>query len=103
MYGWELRRTHWALKDVDLAKELAAKGIKLPSWARKGTPIINVSDHVFDVALSFPGEIREFVQNVASELEGLLGPDRITITRLNLQDRLWMNYCKISTETDQNL
>jgi len=30
--GWELNRTHWAVKDINLAKELKAKGISLPNW-----------------------------------------------------------------------
>jgi hypothetical protein len=72
---WELNRTHWAVKDVNLPKELHAIGIKLPSWSRAITKAVDISTHSFDVALSFPGEVRELVEAVASELEGLIGPN----------------------------
>jgi hypothetical protein len=75
--GWEMNRTHWAVKDVNLAQEIhRARGITLPSWvvgARKG---VNLADHIFDVALSFPGEARDYVEQVAAQLERLIGPDR---------------------------
>ncbi|MEM9446438.1 MAG: hypothetical protein AAGA18_13925 [Verrucomicrobiota bacterium] len=32
--GWELNRTHWAIKDVNLIAELAKKGIFLPTWVQ---------------------------------------------------------------------
>ena len=71
--GFELNRTHWAVKDVDLARELARKGIELPGWA--GTPRRNVDieRHRFEVALSFPGEQRSYVDRVAGELDDVLG------------------------------
>jgi hypothetical protein len=74
--NWELNRTHWALKDVDLAKELEAKGIELPAWTRSPRAGVDISTHYFDVALSFPGEVRDFVHAVALELERRLGPDK---------------------------
>lgn len=74
---WEMNRTHWAVKDVNLQQELlAARGIVLPAWvvgARKG---VNLNTHVFDAALSFPGEARAYVEQVAAALEHLIGPDR---------------------------
>jgi hypothetical protein len=74
---WELGRTHWALKNVNLAKELHSKlGIKLPDWAGNTGRTVDVAKTKFDVGLSFPGESREFVENVARELEGLIGPNR---------------------------
>lgn len=73
---WELNRTHWAVKDVDLPAELSRKGIILPRWAARTGPKINLMDHQFDVALSFPGEARSYVEQVAQHLERLLGPDR---------------------------
>jgi hypothetical protein len=36
--------------------------------------LIDINKHIFQVALSFPGEDRELVAAVASELERLLGP-----------------------------
>jgi len=73
---WEMNRTHWAVKDVNLQKELfGTRGIVLPRWvagARKG---VNLGSHVFDVALSFPGEARPYVEQIAAALEHLMGPD----------------------------
>jgi len=73
---WEMNRTHWAVKDVDLAKELHRHGITLPAWARSAGSIVDITKHQFDVALSFPGESRALVEEIASALEGRLGPDR---------------------------
>jgi len=72
---WELNRTHWALKKIDLAKELHPRGVVLPRWARSPYSK-DISTHQFDVALSFPGEVRTFVKDVALELERMLGPDK---------------------------
>ncbi|MGH1591337.1 TIR domain-containing protein [Methylobacterium phyllosphaerae] len=70
----EMNRTHWAVKEVNLVRELARKGIPLPSWTQ--SPRINISTHQFDVALSFPGEERALVEQIAAELEHNLGPER---------------------------
>jgi TIR domain len=72
---WEMNRTHWAVKDVNLPKELHARGILLPSWTRQATKTVDITKHGFAVALSFPGEVREIVQTVAQELEGRIGPN----------------------------
>ena len=73
--GWELGRTHWAVKDVDLAVELRRRGIVLPRWTT-GTPgTVDIRQHRFEVALSFPGEHRSYVERVASELKRKLGQD----------------------------
>ena len=69
---WELNRTHWAVKDVDLALELGRRGIVLPGWATTGGTI-DIRRHRFEVALSFPGEHRSYVERVAGELERELG------------------------------
>lgn len=71
---WEMNRSHWAVKEVSLSRELSKKGINLPGWTQRGR--VNILTHQFDVALSFPGEERELVKQIAGELEGLLGPDR---------------------------
>ena len=73
---WELHRNHWAVKNVNLPAELKRVGIALPHWAAQTGPSINLEDHLFDVALSFPGEDRDYVRQVAQHLERLLGPDR---------------------------
>jgi len=73
---WEMNRTHWAVKDINLPKELhAARGIVLPSWTRQVTKAVDISRHDFDVALSFPGEARAIVEQVAQELERRIGPN----------------------------
>ena len=71
----ELYRTHWAVKEVNLPKELHARGIALPSSIRDVTNAVDIAKHVFDVALSFPGESRPLVEKIAQELERRLGPN----------------------------
>jgi hypothetical protein len=72
---WEMNRTHWAVKKVDLAREVRSRGISLPYWASGLTKKADIRTHIFDVALSFPGEARELVEKVAAELESLIGPN----------------------------
>lgn len=72
---WEMNRTHWAVKDVNLAKELHKRGITLPNWTRSVSKAVDISTHKFDVALSFPGEVRPMVEEVARYLEQLIGPN----------------------------
>ena len=72
---WELNRTHWAIKKVDLAKELHSNNILLPEWANRERKSVDITKHHFDVALSFPGEIRSYVEPVVAELERIIGPN----------------------------
>lgn len=72
---WEMNRTHWAVKGIDLARELRLKGIILPHWARTATKAVDITTHQFDVALSFPGEIRDYIEPVVAELERNIGPN----------------------------
>jgi hypothetical protein len=72
---WELGRTHWAVKDVNLHRALHSKSIILPLWAREIKNTVDISTHSFDVSLSFPGEVRDFVEKVAAELESRIGPN----------------------------
>jgi len=71
----EMNRTHWAVKNVNLAQELHAKGVVIPHWARTTGRPINITKHNFKVGLSFPGEVRDYVEELAGELERLLGPN----------------------------
>lgn len=73
--GWELNRTHWAVKDINLPKELKVKGISLPNWTRNVAKSVDITTHVFDVALSFPGEVRPFIEKIVEELERNIGPN----------------------------
>lgn len=72
---WELNRTHWAVKNVDLSKELGALGVTLPAWAGGASRTVDLATHHFAVGLSFPGEARPLVKEVAAELQRRLGPD----------------------------
>ena len=71
---WELNRIHWAVMDVNQPKELQAKGIILPAWARDVSKAVDISTHSFEVSLSFPGEVRSLVEQIALELERRIGP-----------------------------
>ncbi len=71
---WEMNRRHWAIKDVNLPKELLTKNIRLPNWTRSEAKAVDITKHIFDVAFSFPGEVRGYVQSIASEVERALGP-----------------------------
>ncbi|HDZ71889.1 MAG TPA: TIR domain-containing protein [Aurantimonas coralicida] len=101
---WELNRTHWALKDVNLVEELNKAGFPLPAWVKGLKNLVNLDDHVFDVSLSFPGEIRSLVEEVSSHLERSLGPNmyfydnnyRSQLARPNLDLLLQSIYSKRS-------
>lgn len=66
---WEMNRTHWAIKDEDLLKVVAAAGL-IPA-NESGSPV-RVEDMHFKVALSFPGEHRDYVETVVRELQARL-------------------------------
>lgn len=70
---FEFHRTHWAIKNVDLPEILARAGISTPPSAFPRRPYVNLETHIFQVALSFPGEDRDLVQEIASRLEQRLG------------------------------
>lgn len=72
---WELARTHWAIKNVNLPRELHAKKITLPIWAFRDKELVDITKHIFEVAFSFPGEVREKVEEIAIEVEKALGPN----------------------------
>ncbi|MDK4740456.1 hypothetical protein PH547_16365 [Rhizobium sp. CNPSo 3464] len=71
---WEMNRTHWAVKDTNLPKELQRLGITLPSWTNPVGRAININSHRFDVGLSFPAEAMGLVAKVATQLEKNIGP-----------------------------
>jgi hypothetical protein len=73
--SWEMNQTHWAVKDINLAKALQSKGIVLPGWAQSDAKIIDIAKHPFTIALSFPGEIRNYIKPIAVELERIIGPN----------------------------
>jgi len=72
---YELCRTHWALKNEDLGLALSHAGY--PEVPYTGQPLVNVREHVFDVALSFPGEVRTYIDTVARLLVRMLGNNTV--------------------------
>jgi Uncharacterized protein containing a TIR (Toll-Interleukin 1-resistance) domain len=75
--GWEMSRTHWAVKDEDLFELLASVGLVDSSYVGEGRPPGRVEEMQFRVALSFPGEKREYVAAVAAEVKKRLGRDAV--------------------------
>jgi hypothetical protein len=71
--GWEMSRTHWAVKDEDLFGILASAGLVDTSLVGEDRPPGRVEEMRFKVALSFPGEKREYVATVAAEVKKRLG------------------------------
>lgn len=71
----ELYRTHWALKEEDLSLALMSAGFpKVPFTSQ---PLVNIRRHIFDVAFSFPGEVRPYIETVAKQLVRLLGNNSV--------------------------
>lgn len=71
----DLHRGHWALKDVDLGEVLSHAGYPPIPFANQ--PLVNIRQHCFEVALSFPGEVRQFIETVAKQLVRVLGPNTV--------------------------
>lgn len=71
----ELHRGHWALKDVDLNAVLSKAGFPIVPFAHQ--PLINLQKHIFDVSLSFPGEVRPYIEAVAKQLVRMLGNNTV--------------------------
>ena len=65
--NWELNRTHWAIKKVNLYKVLQSIGINLK--APRTNKLIDITNHFFDVSFTFAGESRDVVEQVVKELE----------------------------------
>ena len=73
--SWELSRTHWAVKEVDLVSVLLPFGIPFEAVI-KNEPV-NITKHFFDVALTFAGEYRSLVESIAVELKKRLGENHV--------------------------
>jgi hypothetical protein len=74
---FELHRTHWAVKDVDLAEELIALNIRLPGFGDRSSQIIDINTHHFEVAFSFPGDSRPLVAPIVQALDRRLKPHQL--------------------------
>jgi Uncharacterized protein containing a TIR (Toll-Interleukin 1-resistance) domain len=73
----EMNHTHWAVKQEDLSAALAELKLIASPGAGTGRPLVDVTQHIFDVSLSFPGEARAYVEAVALELVKVLGHNRV--------------------------
>lgn len=74
---WELNRTHWAVKDVELDKVLSDKGVDLKKYILFCQIPVNITTHYFDVSFTFAGETRSYVEKTVNELQSLITMDRI--------------------------
>ena len=70
---WEMSRTHWALKDEDLFEVLASVALVDDTFVAVDGQPGRVEEMRFKVALSFPGERRDYVAAVAEEVKKRLG------------------------------
>lgn len=70
---WEMSRTHWAVKEEDLFSILASKKLVAESYIGVNHLPGRLEEIRFKVALSFPGEKREYVSAVAAEVKRMLG------------------------------
>ena len=68
-----MNRTHWAIKDEDLFAILVSAGLADQTFVNQGGQPGRVEEIRFKVALSFPGEQREYIAAVADELKSRLG------------------------------
>lgn len=78
---WEMNRTHWAVKDEDLFEILAAAGLANPTFVNQGNQPGRVEEIRFKVALSFPGEQRDYIAAVAGEIKNRLGAGSVFYDR----------------------
>ncbi|MEI6529816.1 MAG: TIR domain-containing protein [Candidatus Falkowbacteria bacterium] len=61
--------------NVYSVKEIVVQNAQLPRSERNEVKTVNITSHLFDVALSYPGEMRNYVEDVARELEKVIGPN----------------------------
>ena len=65
----EMYRTHWAVKDEDLFETLRSIGLVKSGLFAGDAAVGRVEEMRFKVALSFAGENRDFVAEVAEEIK----------------------------------
>lgn len=66
---WEMSRTHWAVKDENLLEILHSAGLIDETLTNSAGQPGRVEEMRFKVALSFPGEKRPYISEVAAELK----------------------------------
>lgn len=67
--GFEMSRTHWAVKDGDLFEILLAGGVIDEALFYSFGPLEKIQDRRFKVALSFPGVKRAYIGEIVQELK----------------------------------
>lgn len=72
---FEFYRGHWAIKGRGIGEKLIQEGF--PPLPMSSQPLINIRSHFFQVALSFPGEQRPYVQSVANYLAKVIGHNTV--------------------------
>ncbi len=68
----EQYKNHWAIKKVDLLGLLNANGLVSSALANEGAPVGRLEEMKFKVAFSFPGELREYVEQVSNAIKSVL-------------------------------
>lgn len=66
---FEMNRTHWAIKDGDLFEILLAAGVIDEDLFYSFGPLERIQSRRFKVALSFPGEKRDYIGELVRELK----------------------------------
>ncbi|MCG8088238.1 MAG: TIR domain-containing protein [Candidatus Thiodiazotropha endolucinida] len=100
----EQYRTHWSLKQIDLLEVLSMNGLISADLANEGGPVGRLEEMKFEVAFSFPGELREYVDQVSNSIKEALPPRSVfydndfvaQLARPNLDTLLQTVYLKNS-------
>lgn len=70
----ETFRTHWAIKPVNLLEILNEEGLISQNFKNASGTVGKLEEMNFRVAFSFPGELREYVEQVSTCVKAKLGP-----------------------------
>lgn len=73
----EQYRTHWAIKPVNLLELLNAEGLISQRLSNPGGVVGRLEEMNFRVAFSFPGELRDYVEQVSGFVKAELGPTAV--------------------------
>ena len=77
IHGSEMNHTHWTVKDADLFAVLRTVGVMGDAAVTPAGKPQRIEDMTFKVALSFPGEKRNYVRKVANHLVEKLPPGSV--------------------------
>ncbi len=79
--GWEMSRTHWAVKEEDLFAILSSAGLVDEAMIESEVQLGRVEEMQFKVAFSFAGEHRDYVAAVAAEVKKRLDTETVFYDR----------------------